>query len=97
MRNVLISVQPLFAFYQPSLLDDEADNSVDTFTALQIRENEGSISTHSSRICFHNLKVRTYQRSQIDLVYYEKVGARNARSALTRYFFTCRDVDHIDR
>src|SRR5262245_13741847 len=82
---------------QSALLNDEACDLIDTLTTLQIGKNERALCAHSQRIRFHYLKVCADQRSQIDLVDDEKIGARNTRAALARYFFTCCDVDHIDR
>src|SRR5579871_5111014 len=82
---------------QSALLDNKARNLFDTQAALQIRKDERPFAAHSHCVPFHYLKARTYKRSQIYLVYNEKIGARNPRATLARYFVTLRDVDHIDR
>jgi hypothetical protein len=82
---------------QSALLDDKACDLIDTFAALQIRKNERSLCPHSQRVGFHYVQVCSHQRGQIYLVYDEKVGARNTGAALARYFFTCRDVDHMQQ
>src|SRR5580700_5096200 len=82
---------------QATVLDDEISDRFNPFTTLQIRENERPPSAHSERVRFHYRKVRPYQRSQIDLIDNEKIGPRNARTALTRNLFTFGNIDHVDR
>src|ERR1700746_963798 len=82
---------------QSTLLNDEVCDRFNPFAALQIRENEGPLPAHSERVRLHYAKVRAYQRSQVDHVDNEKIGARNSRTALTRDLLTFRNVDHVDR
>jgi len=71
---------------QSALLDDKARNLIDTVPALQVRKTKRSLSAHSQRIRLHYFEVCTYERSQIDLVDNEKIGARNAGPALRGIF-----------
>src|SRR5262245_792548 len=89
-------ISPLF-LVQPAALDDKAGDLVHTFAALQVRKNERPLCAHSRRIGLHYREICTDQRSQVDLVDDEKIGTRNARATLARYFFAGRDVDHVDR
>src|SRR5262247_2877688 len=84
-------------YCQSTFVDEEADDLIDTLAGLQIRKSERPLSAHSRGIRFHHAEVGTNQGSEIDLVDNEKIGTRNTRATLARYFFAGRDVDHIDR
>src|ERR1700741_2720810 len=82
---------------QATLLNDEIGDRFYSFTAFQIRENERPLPAHSESVRFHDPKIRPYQRSQIDLVNDEKVGAGNPRTTLTRNLLTFSNVNYVDR
>src|ERR1700739_4802917 len=81
---------------QATLLNDEVCDRFNPFATLQGRKDERPLPAHPERVRFHDTKIRTYQRSQVDLVNDEKVGAGNSRSALARDLFTLGNVDHVD-
>jgi hypothetical protein len=49
---------------QSAFLDDKDCDSTDTFAALQISKNEGSLRSYSQHVRIHYLKVCAYERSQ---------------------------------
>jgi len=69
---------------QATRLNDGVCNRLDTFAALQIRKHEGPLPAHAERVRFHYPETRPYERSKVDLVNNEEIGARNSRTALTR-------------
>jgi hypothetical protein len=69
---------------QATLLNDEICNRFNAFTTFQIRKNEGPLPAHPQRVRFHDPKICPYQRSQVDLVDNEKIGARNSRAGFER-------------
>src|SRR5262249_20136099 len=82
---------------QPALLEDEARDLLDAGPSLQIREYERAFGPHALGIRRHDGEVRADQRRQVDLVDDEQVRAGDSWSALARYLFACRDVDHVNR
>src|ERR1700739_4362335 len=82
--------------FQATLLNDEVCDRFNPFATLQVRKDERSLPAHPERVRFHDSEIRPYQRSQVDLVNDQKVGAGNSGTALTRDLFTLGNVDHLD-
>src|SRR6201984_1710922 len=82
---------------QATLLNDEVCDWFNPFATLQVRKDERPLPAHPERVRFHDPEIRPYQRSQVDLVNDQKVGAGNSGTALTRDLFPLGNVDHVDR
>ena len=81
---------------QPPLLLDKGNDRIDTIAALDVGEEKRPLAAHFFGVPVHHIKAGANQRSEIDLVDDQEIGAGDARPALSRNFVACRHVDHVD-